>query len=88
MVSVVPATATAPGTLTVLVTKGNSRGKSLVGQTVTIGLLTSSEVIKTGHTTQAALTVGATVKLDLRLCTDDAVGSVPGLVARKVFSNK
>ena len=88
VVSVVPATATMPGTLTILVRKGNSRGKALVGQTITIGLLTSTEVIKTGHTTQAALVMGAVVKLDLRVCTDDAVGSVPGLVARKVFSNK
>ena len=88
VVSVVPATATAPGTMTVLVTKGNSRGKLLVGQTITVGLLTSTDVIKTGHTTQAALAVGATVKLDLRLCTDDAPGSTPALVARKVVSNK
>ena len=76
--SVVPATATAPGTMTIVVTKGNSRGKSLVGQTITVGLLTSTDVIKTGHTTQAALAVGAKVKLDLRLRTDDAAGSVPG----------
>jgi hypothetical protein len=88
VVSVVPATATTAGTMTILVTKGNSRGKTLVGQTITVALLTSTDVIKTGHTTQAALAVGAKVKLDLRLCTDDAVGSVPGLVARKVFSNK
>lgn len=88
MVSVVPATATAPGTMTIVVTKGNSRGKSLVGQTITVGLLTSTDVIKTGHTTQAALAVGAKVKLDLRLCTADAAGSTPGLLARKVVSNK
>ena len=88
VVSVVPATATAPGTMTIVVTKGNSRGKSLVGQTITVGLLTSTDVIKTGHTTQAALAVGAKVKLDLRLCTADAPGSTPGLLARKVVSNK
>ena len=85
---VVHATATTPGFLTITVTKGNSRGKSKVGQKVTITLLTSTEVIRTGHTTQSALVIGAKLKLDLRACTDRTAGATEGLVARRIVSNK
>jgi hypothetical protein len=85
---VVHATATTPGFLTITVTKGNSRGKSKVGQKVTITLLTSTEVIRTGHTTQSALVIGAKLKLDLRACTDRTPGASEGLVARRIVSNK
>jgi hypothetical protein len=92
VVAVVPPTATAAGSLTVLVTQANRAGRALVGTEVTVTLLTSTDVVDVGHTTAGSLTVGSTVVLDTRSCTaadaDPTDGVTPGaeLVARKIVA--
>lgn len=92
VVSVTPATDIAPGSIMIKVTKGNSRGKTLVGTQITITLLASTEVIRNGQASLAQLAVGDRVRLDSRSCTPpdadttDGVAPAPTLVARKIFA--
>jgi pyruvate/2-oxoglutarate dehydrogenase complex dihydrolipoamide acyltransferase (E2) component len=95
-----PATETTPEVLptppmmTIEVTKGNSRGRLLIGAETTITFTAGTEVIRRGNMPGIAgtLPVGSSIMIDLRVCTPpdtdptDGVSPEPVLVARKIFA--
>ena len=93
VVTITPGTATSPGSMTIMVTKGNKLGRSIVGTQVTISLLASTDVVRVGPSNLGALAAGATVRIDTRTCTPrdtnttDGVTPVAGFVARKIFAH-
>lgn len=83
-----------PPSMMIEVTKGNVRGRLLVGTQTSITFTAGTEVIRRGNMPGIAgtLPIGSTIMIDLRSCTPpdtdptDGISPEPVLVARKIFA--